>query len=244
MLRKSTGILIFLSIFFLNTRMHHVTERLQNDFSDSQILKNELLGIGTNKRSWLWNVKNENDNRSVFPLQDPCCSVLIQGDKICHYGQMREKPPNFVCRREGGVILRWGLPSVRLGAVACQPEPSCRQTVEWSTTLLFSNTKASGFRANQNPGLVSGLVCWPPVCFDKLAICQLCRYPWPVAWCWTFCMTYNMSGKNITMTIWLICTSRMTPVSVFFVLSPSVLESVLVTIFIWGKQKIMFHPSL
>lgn len=125
---------------------------------------------------------------------------------------MREKPPDFVFRREGGVILRLGLHSVRLVAVACQPEPSCRETVEWSTSLLFSNTKGSGFRANQNPGFISGLVCWPPVCFDKLAICQLCHYLWHVAWCWTSCMTYNVPGKNITMT------SRMTPV--FLVLSP------------------------
>lgn len=155
---------------------------------------------------------------------------------------MRERPPDFVCRREGGVSLRLGLHSVRLVAVACQPEPSCRETVEWSTSLLFSITKASGFRANQTPGFISGLVCWPPVCFDKLAICQLGHYLWHVAWCWTSCMTYNMPGKNITMTIWLIRTSRMTPV--FLVSPPSVLESVFGTIFILGKQKIMFHPSL
>lgn len=41
-----------------------------------------------------------------------------------------------------------------------------------------SNTKASCFRANRSPGPVSGSVHWPPVCFYKLAICQLCSYLW------------------------------------------------------------------
>lgn len=81
MLRESAGFLIFLSHFFLNTGMNHVTERLlisvihkfsfttcwSFKFAILKVLfhcgipkvKYWILGIWTNKRIWLRNLKNK-----------------------------------------------------------------------------------------------------------------------------------------------------------------------------------------
>lgn len=153
---------------------------------------------------------------------------LIQWDQICHCGEVNldeiclldagEAIWSCVLRvRKGHTVFRW-----RETQGCCVSGWAILQGKCWMKhEPVVSNTKASGFRANQISGFSPALVCRAPACFDKPTICQLCFYLWHANWCQTLCMTYRTWGyvkkKSLGIIICQPCTRRATSVFLGFV---------------------------